>query len=103
MKLRYIRKLLNSLTLKNKGFNVYTILENETLSEARTKAKENGNTSLYYISVYPDNINHYKIQYLNSLDNIDELHERKSLNQILADREKEITDPEELKKWKHIK
>ncbi|MFO7526051.1 MAG: hypothetical protein R6W68_11415 [Ignavibacteriaceae bacterium] len=80
--------------------NNYTMQPDETMKDARLKAKELGD-AIIYITVYPDDVNYHKIKYIDSLGDskFKELHETKSLNQILKEHRDTITDADELRKW----
>ena len=100
--LNKVKQLLQKADAKRTGINVYTMQPDENMKDARIKAKELGNTGLFFITVYPPDMNYYKIKFIKSLPNYEELNETKSLNQILNEHKETITDPDELKRWNSL-
>lgn len=94
-----IEHLLKKAKTRFTKFEIDCIPANETRQEARRKAQLKSNTVTSFVNVYPADMNNYKYVYLCSLPNYKELHETKSIIQILDEHRATITDPDELKKW----
>jgi hypothetical protein len=100
-----IEQLSNHHKLKKNRFEIVIIHPDETSIEAeeRTKREVNYNGEsewiAYKITLLSNDVNFYKMKYIDSLKSYKAINKTKSMIQILDEHRETITDPDELRKW----